>query len=116
LALASHVIDLDHELVFFFHVADCSEDFGDFVLGLAQFFVEWALDFAQLIETAALDTHLLELFNDVDVVRDQDRSEAFGDGLVPVDRRAVPDRLLSLDNIVFDDLDLFEAFFLVEIL
>ncbi len=114
--LASYVIDFDHELVFFFHVADCSEHFWYFSFRLTQFLVQWALDFTQLIETTILNAHLFELLHNVDVVGDEDGPEAFGDRLIPIDRSAVPDSLLTLDNIVLDDLDLFEAFFLVEIL
>lgn len=116
LILASQVVDFDHELVFFFHVAHCSEHFWYFSFCLTQFLVQWALDFTKLIETTALDAHLFELLHDVDVVGDEDGPEAFGDGLIPVDGGAVPDSLLALHNIVLDDLDLFEAFFLVEIL
>jgi hypothetical protein len=114
--LASQVVDFEHELVFFFHVAHCSEHFWYFSFCLAQFLVQRALDFTQLIETTSLNAHLFELLHDVDVVGDEDGPEAFGDGLIPIDRSAVPDSLLTLDNIVFDDLDLFEAFFLVEVL
>ncbi len=114
--LALYVIDFDHKLVFFFHVAHCSEHFWYFSFCLTKFFVQRALYFTQLIKTPTLNAHLFELLHNVDVVSDQNRPEAFGNGLIPINRSTVPDSLLTLYNIVLNDLNLFETFFLVEIL
>ncbi len=72
------------------------------------------MNFTQLFETSTLGAHQFELLHNVDIVGNQSRPETLGDIFVAIKGRIVPYGLFPLNYIVLDNLDLLEAFLLVE--
>jgi hypothetical protein len=74
------------------------------------------LNFTEFLETATFYAHLLELLHDVNVVGNEGWTKTFGDHFVTVNRGAVTNGFLPLNDIVFDYLNLFQTLFLVKTL